>query len=216
MIKAILLGILKVLGGVVVLGLLTIGLFFYKASRKGGYRKGLTGVKYYYKENGHEQWTWDSKKVKGVDRSTFEDIPLSSYGKDKNRVYYKWQAVENSDPITFSTQFLEEHLLSRDHQNVYYGPDLISRDANHFQRIDKQHFKDNFHVYILEHKPKPNLKNEKHFVILNGADPKSFRLVPDLSLIGLDAPTCLLQRSASSKCSFKKSCKSRYLLDGRI
>lgn len=179
MLKTILFFLLKTFGFIAVLIAIGVGYFIFKSKGSVGYHVDWSGVKYYYKENGHEQFTWNTRKLKGVDKSTFMSFGIY-YAKDNHQVYFKGKVIEGADPIGFEHKLFDDFRFSKDAQNVYYEDTKISEDAAHFEQINKFFFKDRFSVYKLVQKVKPKYLGESDIIRIADANPHAFKLIPEV------------------------------------
>ena len=194
MIKTILIAVLKIVGGLVGIIILIVGFMIYRSYGPSGYRTGLFGVGYFDKSS-HESWFYSKRKLKGAHKGSFEVFDKNkSYAKDKKRVYYKGIPIPESDPSSFSVKqlfsnppALNEYALCRDKNNIYYKVNLVSRDADNFvQYSDPNIFMDSKNVFELKSVPKPKYSGENHFVIVEGANPKTFESVPGFKFLYRD------------------------------
>jgi len=87
-------------------------------------------------------------EVIGADPRSFEKLnrgfPESSYGRDKNLVYYNGKVIKGADSKSFTRL---RTYYSMDDRFVYYNGTQLSRDPDHFVFIDDMVQKDRKHVY---------------------------------------------------------------------
>ena len=172
MIKTIFFILLKILGiGVIIVLLILAKAFYQYQYQKSGYKVGWKNVYFYTKY----RFEIKKDKVEGADTKTFEVLESPGhYAKDKHRVYYKFHPLEESDPKTFSTDSLFGiNFLCRDQQSIYFENKLVSRDADHFTRIDKYYFKDTKYIYRARYGHKDI--DLKGFDIIEEVDQSTFQ-----------------------------------------
>lgn len=101
--------------------------------------------------------------ILNTDISTFEEIDCIT-AKDKNRIYYRSKVLENSDSKTFEEI---DNRWQKDKNNIYY-------DFVKIENLDRASFKLLNSIYAVDSR-KVYCKGK----ILQGADPNTFRVVPN-------------------------------------
>lgn len=113
---------------------------------------------------------FETKRVEGADQKSFKviDGQATDYGLDDRYVYCDGIKLENSDATTFTTI---DAYKAKDKNNVYAGCQTAATNAGSFEKLNRNFYRDNSHVYF-------------DITPLTDADPAAFRILDDI--IGAD------------------------------
>jgi len=141
-------------------------------SGKTGYEVKGTKVSYTFRKHYDHPWL-KTLTIKDVDIASFSILSVA-YAKDKHRVYFRGVALENSDPQSFNMLAIDQ-LLDADKNQIYYWGEVLSKDPENFEGLDKHFYRDSHIVWIK--KKHPAYTNRYEFIKLTAEEAPSFEVL---------------------------------------
>lgn len=125
--------------GVLVLGIMVVMYLVFNFT----YR--VENGKVFYQNVNSLTWKIEKSEMTDAHAPSFKRM-MSTYAKDKNRVYLDGRVIRGCDPASFKVLDYTWK-FSRDAHYVYYRHTRISDDPEHFQVLEKGESKDSKHRY---------------------------------------------------------------------
>ena len=130
----------------------------------------------YFKDKNNVYYLEDYKlhRLDDLDIETYQNISMTRYKKDKNNLYFKWKKVKGANPDDI--EIIENNFIKI--KNTLYkisnfeGKEAeiepLSVDADTFEEIDNNYYRDKNHVYFYKDGNLQKLKNTnvKNFKML--------------------------------------------------
>lgn len=140
----------------------------------------IKGDSIYYIEEDRHSDCCTPNLVNDAERDSFKSLD-AWYGKDKNKVYFKWQKVLKADVATFEVLKFK---LAKDHKHYFYnGYKIATIDFDSFQLLEKHsddnHLiaKDKNSIFSTKNKRLGKFKGYDDLLIpIKNSDPKSLEI----------------------------------------
>ena len=130
----------------------------------------------YFRDKNNVYYLEDYKlhRLDDLDIETYQNISMTRYKKDKNNLYFKWKKVKGANPDDI--EIIENNFIKI--KNTLYkisnfeGKEVeiepLSVDADTFEEIDNNYYRDKNHVYFYKDGNLQKLKNTnvKNFKML--------------------------------------------------
>ena len=139
----------------------------------------------YFKDKNNVYYLEDYKlhRLDDLDIETYQNIFMTRYKKDKNNLYFKWKKVKGANPDDI--EIIENNFIKI--KNTLYkisnfeGKEAeiepLSVDADTFEEIDNNYYRDKNHVYFYKDGNLQKLKN---------TNVKNFKMLKESSDFGKD------------------------------